>query len=198
MNGFSPWIADALWPLLLRLGLNFFFVMVLVRGVYYRFSKNPIYVFTYLMISTVVFLLCYNLQKYELDLGLALGLFAVFGIIRYRTDTIGIKEMTYLFVVIGVSIINALSRDESSMLELIMGNSFMIILLYLLERMIRNNEAPQKIEWVEPYENIAKADGLSLLKQELESKHGWKIDRIDLQKIDRQAQMAKLTVYYAD
>ena len=156
MNGFSPWIADALWPLLLRLGLNFFFVMVLVRGVYYRFSKNPIYVFTYLMISTVVFLLCYNLQKYELDLGLALGLFAVFGIIRYRTDTIGIKEMTYLFVVIGVSIINALSRDESSMLELIMGNSFMIILLYLLERMIRNNEALQKIEWIEPYENIAR------------------------------------------
>ena len=79
-----------------------------------------------------------------------------------------------------------------------MGNSFMIILLYLLERMIRNNEALQKIELIEPYENIAKADGLSLLKQELESKHGLKIDRIDLQKIDRQAQMAKLTVYYAD
>jgi len=191
-------MADALWPLLLRLGLNFFFVMVLVRGVYYRFSKNPIYVFTYLMISTVVFLLCYNLQKYELDLGLALGLFAVFGIIRYRTDTIGIKEMTYLFVVIGVSIINALSKNQSSMMELVLGNSFMIILLYLLERMIRNNEALNKIEWVEPYENIAKANGLAELKRELESKHGWKIDRIDLQKIDRQAQMAKLTVYYAE
>jgi len=198
MEGFSPWFADALWPLLLRLGLNFFFVMVLVRGVYYRFSKNPIYVFTYLMISTVVFLLCYNLQKYELDLGLALGLFAVFGIIRYRTDTIGIKEMTYLFVVIGVSIINALSKNQSSMIELILGNSFMIILLYLLECMIRNNEALNKIEWVEPYENIAKAHGLTELKRELELKHGWKIDRIDLQKIDRQAQMAKLTVYYAD
>jgi hypothetical protein len=106
--------------------------------------------------------------------------------------------MTYLFVVIGVSIINALSKNQSSMMELVLGNSFMIILLYLLERMIRNNEALNKIEWVEPYENIAKANGLAELKRELESKHGWKIDRIDLQKIDRQAQMAKLTVYYAE
>jgi hypothetical protein len=78
------------FELLERFVLNFVFTAVIIRFIYYKYAQNKAYMFTYFMISTVVFLLCYSLKRNELDIGLALGLFAVFGIIRYRTDTIDI------------------------------------------------------------------------------------------------------------
>src|SRR5210317_2423469 len=110
------------FDLIERFLLNFIFTAIIIRFIYYKYAQNKAYMFTYFMISTVVFLLCYSLKQNELDIGLAIGLFAVFGIIRYRTHTIQIKEMTYLFVVIGVAIINALSNDKVSSLEMILSN----------------------------------------------------------------------------
>ena len=86
------------------------------------------------MIGTIVFLLCFTLKKYELDIGMALGLFAIFGIIRYRTDTVEIKEMTYLFVVIGVSVINSLANQKMSYAEIIGGNLLIVFALYFIEK----------------------------------------------------------------
>ena len=89
---------------------------------YYPNTKNKDYLFTYLLISLTVFVLCVLLDDVKLQLGFALGLFAIFGIIRYRTDPIPIKEMTYLFLVIGVSVVNALSNKKISHAELLFGN----------------------------------------------------------------------------
>ncbi|MBT5404276.1 MAG: DUF4956 domain-containing protein, partial [Crocinitomicaceae bacterium] len=95
------------WKLLFRFFMNFAVLFVIIRMIYYPIAKRKDYLFTYFLLSIIIFSICFTLKKFDLGLGMALGLFAIFGIIRYRTDPIPIKEMTYLFIVIGVSVINS-------------------------------------------------------------------------------------------
>ena len=99
---------------LLKPVFNFLVIGYIVRYLYYPATKNKDYLFTYLLISVTVFFLCFLLENVKLELGFALCYFAIFGIIRYRTDPIPIKEMTYLFIVIGVFVINALANKNQS------------------------------------------------------------------------------------
>ena len=115
------------WDLVLRTILNLMVVLYLVRYMYYKTTPRKDYLFTYILISSVVFLLCFLLDNVKLQLGFALGLFAIFGIIRYRSPSIDLKEMTYLFLVIGVSIINALVEfSMQTLMGLIIANLIVI------------------------------------------------------------------------
>lgn len=150
------------------------------------------------MISTVVFLLCYSLKRNELNIGLALGLFAVFGIIRYRTDTINIKEMTYLFVIIGVSVINALSSDNVSLGEILFGNIAIVVMPLLLEKMMK---VPQSLplskqEVIISYTDLIKPDQKDALISYLSSETGLPIKQIVVGKIDLFTKSVKVTVFY--
>ena len=91
------------FKLIVKTTFNLSIILIIVRYIYYPITKNKDYLFTYFLISLTVFLLCILLDSVKIELAFALGLFAIFGIIRYRTDPIPIKEMTYLFLVIGVS-----------------------------------------------------------------------------------------------
>ena len=119
--------------LLLRFCINLVVILVLVRWLYYSTTRRKDYLFTYILISSVVFLLCYLLESVSLQIGFALGLFAIFGIIRYRTNPMPIKEMTYLFLVIGISVINALTAG-TSMIEIIFANLAVILITLGLEK----------------------------------------------------------------
>jgi len=119
--------------LLLRFCINLVVMLVLVRWLYYSTTRRKDYLFTYILISSVVFLLCYLLESVSLQIGFALGLFAIFGIIRYRTNPMPIKEMTYLFLVIGISVINALTAG-TSMIEIIFANLAVILITLGLEK----------------------------------------------------------------
>ena len=107
-----PLFNNEFFKMLFHFGINISFLTIIIRFLYFRKSRRADYMFTYYMISIIVFFLCFTLKKYEMGIGMALGLFAIFGIIRYRTATIEIKEMTYLFVVIGVSVINSLALEK--------------------------------------------------------------------------------------
>ncbi len=120
--------------LLIRFGINLAVIIILVRWLYYSTTRRKDYLFTYILISTVVFLLCYLLESVSLQIGFALGLFAIFGIIRYRTNPMPIKEMTYLFLVIGVSVINALTSG-TSLFEILFANIAVILITFGLEKM---------------------------------------------------------------
>lgn len=124
---------EGLPELLIRFGMNLAVIIVLVRWLYYSASRRKDYLFTYILISTVVFLLCYLLESVSLQIGFALGLFAIFGIIRYRTNPMPIKEMTYLFLVIGVSVINALTAG-TSMFEILFANIAVVLITFGLEK----------------------------------------------------------------
>ena len=126
--------------------LNVFVVFFISKYIYLRYNNNgkkslSEFFFTYNSAGLITFLLCFLLSNVKLDLGFALGLFAIFAILRFRTETIKVKEMTYFFVVIGVSAINALSNNNASILELAVANGSIIIVLFILEYTISRSSA---------------------------------------------------------
>ena len=123
---------DGVSELLFRFILNVLVTSLIIVKLYYDKSKRRDYVFTFTLISTTVFLLIFLLGSEKLQIGLALGLFAIFGIIRYRTDTVPIREMTYLFLIIGLSVINALAVSVSYV-ELLVTNGLFVLMTWLME-----------------------------------------------------------------
>ena len=132
--------------LVIILLLNIFVVLFISKFIYLKFnnkSKKSLneFFFTYNSAGLITFLLCFLLSNVKLDLGFALGLFAIFAILRFRTETIKVKEMTYFFVVIGVSAINALSNNNASIIELAIANGSIITLLFVLEYSISRSSS---------------------------------------------------------
>ena len=121
------------FELLLRLLLNTFVVYWISNRDYLKNNQNYQFYFGYNTIAVVTFLMCFLLSSVKLELGFALGLFALFTIIRFRTGTIPIKEMTYLFVVIGVAVINALANKKVSYIELLFANFTIVFVVNYFE-----------------------------------------------------------------
>ena len=176
--------------------LNLGFTTLIIRLMYYRTAGNTEYLFTYYMVSIVLFFLCFTLTKFTLDLGMALGLFAIFGIIRYRTQTIEIKEMTYLFVVIGVSVMNALVNEKMSFVEILLVNVVIVLSIYIIEKTVlsKGRSAERNIVY-DVLENV-KPENYEKLLVDLREKTGLKISRVSVQKVDLTNNVATLTLYY--
>lgn len=188
---------DSFLRLLVHFAFNFLVILVLARVLYYHNSRRKDYLFSYLLISTIIFLLCYLLSNVKLQLGFALGLFAVFGILRYRTDAIPIKEMTYLFVIIGISVINALSSVQISYVELLFTNILIIGLAWSMERIWLSRQVTRKVVDYEKIELI-KPENRKFLIQDLEERTGLHINRIEIGKIDFLKETVRILVYYYD
>ncbi len=182
--------------LILRFLLNIAVIMVLVRWLYYSTTKRKDYLFTYILISTVVFLLCYLLESVKLQIGFALGLFAIFGIIRYRTDALPIKEMTYLFLVIGVSVINALTSTETSIADLVFTNLAIVFITYGLEKLWLLRHESSKLIIYEKI-NLIRDGKYDELISDLQERTGIrKINRIEVGKINFLRDVCEITIYY--
>ncbi|NNG11504.1 MAG: DUF4956 domain-containing protein [Arenibacter sp.] len=190
-----PLFDDDFFKMMFRFIINMIFLTTIIRFIYYPSSKRKDYVFTYYLISIIVFFLCFTLKKYELDIGMALGLFAIFGIIRYRTDAIDIKEMTYLFVVIGVSVINSLANKKMSYAEIIAANTLIITVLYTIERYWALKQEESKSVVYENIENI-KPENYQILKRDLENRTGLQINKITIGKVDFLKDTAEITIFY--
>jgi len=181
--------------LLVRIAFNTFLIFIVVHFMYAKNSKRKDFYFSFLSVGVVVFLLSFLLNNVKLELGFALGLFAIFGIIRYRTDAIPIKEMTYLFIVIGISVMNALTNKKVSYAELILTNSVIIFGLWILEkRLMLKQEFSIKLIY-EKIENIH-ADNNEILLNDLKARTGIKITRYEIQKIDLLRDVAEITLFY--
>lgn len=183
------------FELVMRFSFNLIITLVIVRYIYYPLTHRRDFLFTFILIGTVIFLMCFMLESVKLQLGFALGLFAVFGIIRYRTTTISIKEMTYLFIVIGISVVNALSNKKISYAELMFTNLAIIFITYFIERIKGlDNESftivhYEKIELVKPqlYDELV---------ADLEDRMGLVISRIEISNFDYQRDVAKIRVFF--
>jgi hypothetical protein len=190
-----PLFDDDFFKMIFRFFINFTFLTLIIRFVYYPYAKRKDYVFTYYLISVIVFFLCFTLKKYELDIGMALGLFAIFGIIRYRTDPIPIKEMTYLFVVIGVSVINSLANKKMSYSEIIGANVLIIGVLLIIERYWALKQEESKAIVYENIENI-KPENYEVLKADLENRTGLAINKVAIGNVDFLRDTAEVTIFY--
>ena len=187
--------AKDFWKLIVKTVFNLTVITIIVRYIYYPITKNKDYLFTYFLISLTVFLLCILLDNVKLQLGFALGLFAIFGIIRYRTDPIPIKEMTYLFLVIGISVVNALSNKKITIAELLFANSIIIFIAYGLERLwllkheTRKNITYEKIELIVPEKREE-------LLEDLRKRTGIDIIRVEVRRIDFLRDTANIRIFY--
>jgi len=190
-----PLFDDDFYKMMIRFLLNLFFLTGIVKFIYYKHNQKREYLFTFFLIGIVVYFLCFTLKKYELDLGMALGLFAIFGIIRYRTLPLEVKEMTYLFVVIGISVMNALSNKKMSFAEIIAANSIILLALYLLERYWVESKILSKDVTYEIIENI-RPENHDLLKADLEKRLGIEILSFEVGNVNFLRDVAKITVYY--
>ncbi|MEN9968851.1 MAG: hypothetical protein RIR94_1035 [Bacteroidota bacterium] len=189
------WFSEDFYGLLIRLGINLFFLTILIRVLYYTKTRRKDYLFTYYLIGTITFFLCFGLMQMDIDTGMGLGLFAIFGIIRYRTDAIEIKEMTYLFMVIGISVVNALASNELSISEVGVINVTVVLLTYILENIwLMKHETRKTIN----YERIdlIKPEKHDLLKADLEKRTGLTINRVEVGKIDFLNDTAMVRIYY--
>lgn len=190
-----PFFDDDFFKMIFRFSLNFIFLTLIIRFIYYPNSKRKDYVFTYYLISIIVFFLCFTLKKYEMDIGMALGLFAIFGIIRYRTNPVDIKEMTYLFVVIGVSIINSLANKKMSYAEILSANLIIIFVLVFIEKYWALKQVVSKSIIYENIQNI-KPENHHLLKEDLEKRTGLDINKVTIGDVDFLKDTAKVTIFY--
>jgi len=182
--------------LLFRFILNTGIIVILIRWLYYSTTKRKDYLFTYILISTVVFLLCFLLESVKLQIGFALGLFAIFGIIRYRTNAIPIKEMTYLFLVIGVSVINALTSTDTSLADLLFTNIVIVFITFGLEKLwLLKHESSKSIIYEKI--NLIKPEKNAELLADLRERTGIsKINRVETGRIDFLRDTCELTIYY--
>jgi len=182
--------------LVLRFALNTLVIILLVRWLYYSTCRRKDFLFTFILIATVVFLLCFLLESVKLQIGFALGLFAIFGIIRYRTDAIPIKEMTYLFIVIGISVINALTSTGTSLVDLIFTNAVIIIITAGLEKLWLLKSESQKVIIYEKIELIKPGNREELIRDISERTGIKKINRLETGKIDFLKDTCIITIYY--
>lgn len=179
--------------LFFRLLFNTGVLFVLINLIYGNGGRRE-FTFTYYALGTAIFLMCYLLEDVKLELGFALGLFAVFGILKYRTDPIPIREMTYLFVVIGIAVINALANKKVSVVELVLTNAAIVFCVFLLEKFLIKSEGHIDIIY-EKIENV-KSENKDILMSDLEKRTGLKIIRFDFVRIDFLKDIAILRVYY--
>ncbi len=186
---------EDLLKMFIRFAFNILIVLIIVRFIYYPIARRKDYLFTYILISITIFFLCSLLENVRLELGFALGLFAIFGIIRYRTDPIPIKEMTYLFLIIGVSVINALANKKVSHTELVLTNFAIVLAAYALEKVfLLKHETTKKIV----YERIdlIVPERYDDLVTDLTQRTGLNINRIEIGNIDFLRDTANIRIFY--
>lgn len=195
--GISLFDIDSFLNMSIRFTFNLIFTVIIVRCLYYPIARRKDYLFTYIMISVVVFLLCYMLGEIKLRIGFALGLFAIFGIIRYRTTTIPIKEMTYLFIIIGMAVVNSLTTKKVTFAELAFTNVIIVAITFGLEKIWLLKHEASKVVVFEKIDLILPERREELLA-DLKERTGLNIHKIEIGKIDFMRDIAQIKIFYYD
>ena len=154
---------DDFLKLIFKFSINFLFMFVTVRYIFYRNNRDKDYLFTFYIFNIITFFICVLFRKTTMQMGFAFGLFAVFGIIRYRTETIPFKEMTYLFIVIGLAMINALSNKKISHVEVLFVDVMIVATTFGIEAIWFNNHERSKVIVLEKIDLIKPDNELALI-----------------------------------
>lgn len=194
--GINLFDGETFFNLALRFLFSTFVIFTLIRYLYYPIARRKDYFFAYMLVGSIVFMLSFTLLRVpELGIGVALGLFALFGILRFRTIGIPIKEMTYLFLVIGISVINAMAGSETSLAELLFINVVFLIITWVGERLwLLRIESTRTIIYQDL--ELIKPENRIRLQADLEDKTGLKIKRIQIGRVDLVKKCARIKIYY--
>lgn len=181
--------------LICRLGVNMVFMAIVVGLVFWRLYRNREHVFTLFVFNLMTFSICMLLRKVPVDLGFALGLFAVFGILRYRTEPVRIKDLTYMFIVIGLGIVNGIANKKISGAELLTVNALISSTAVFIE-LIPSDKRERSIPML--YDNLALlAPGKNTeLVADLTTRTGLVVKRVELVRYDLVRDSAELMIIY--
>lgn len=199
MHSLAEWIgvSENLLTMPLMFLFNLLVSWILLYGVYYRYSRRRDYYVQFMLFSSGMFLLLWLMQILDIQTGFVLGLFAIFGMIRYRTETVPIREMNYMFLIIAVSVINSLSlkADGLAWYLLLIANLIMICMAWFFELWNGHKRESTKIILYEKIENIKPENRASLIA-DLEERTGLKVLDVEIGHIDFLRDVAYIKVTY--
>lgn len=174
---------------------NLVVAWLIVRFIYYPVKQNKNYVFTFVAFNTTIYFVLSLLSRADLSIGVGFGLFAIFSVLRYRTDPMPTREMTYLFVIIALPVMNSILMNEGSWAEVAIANTAVIAVLFVLEKEWGfHYQASKKIT----YERIEliKPENRPLLLEDLRQRTGLVVKRCEICRIDFLRDTAELKIYY--
>jgi Domain of unknown function (DUF4956) len=185
------------WGILLRFTINTIFLVILIRGVYFRYSKKEKFLFTFFLMGITVFFITSMLKSVFIEFGMAVGLFAIFAILRFRTRNFGLKDMAYIFTTIGISVINSLKLVGFPVLGVIIFNIIIVVSAILLEEFACKNSTVTHTIIYEDLELLKSAKKQKILK-EISALAGKEVIRIRIRKIDFKEKVAEIDISYKD
>ena len=183
--------------IMVRFVINLFFLFILIRVVYFRYTKKEKFLFTFFLMGIMVFFICSILRSVFFDMGMAVGLFAIFAILRFRTRNFSIKDMAYVFASIGISVINSLKLLKFPLLGVLIINAIIILSAYILEEfVVKNNSESYTIT----YENMGllKPDKKQKLLKDLSAITGKEILKVKIRRVDYRREVALLDIFYKE
>jgi len=200
---------DPLWGVLIRFLTAILVLFIIIRLIYFRYTKNKRNIFSFFQMGIMIFLVCILLKSVEIQLGIALGLFAIFAIMRFRSQNLSLRQMTYFFTVIGVSVINAMAVYYHPVRGPIVINSIIILSVFLLETFFNRIPSDKKKEkkkkkplskTVLLYNNLELLDpeNESELLSDISSRTHMKIEKVEIRKIDLIKGTAELEIFFKD
>lgn len=186
-----------LYELVLRLAISVGVSYYIINKVYQPTRKDSDYLFTFMILNPLIFFVCKLFSNVELEIGFAFGLFAVFSILRYRTAQIQVKEMTYMFIVITIAVINALASKKISYAELVFTNLFIILFTAFMEKYTSNGGVNMQIIRYDIIDNV-KPENESLLLADLKKRIGKDVIRYEIIETDYIRDSAKIRVFHVN
>ena len=175
--------------------LNSAVAWIIIRGIYYPLKRDKDYVLTFFAFNTLIFLISSLLSGVDLSVGFGFSLFAIFSILRYRTDPIPIREMTYLFVMMALPVVNAVMISQSNYLGLAIANGAIILALFIAEKEWGFHYVSRKTLKYERIELI-KPENYPLLLADLRERTGLDITHCEVGKLDFLQDVAEIKIYY--
>jgi hypothetical protein len=189
----NPSFLGIMW----RFGMNIMFLFILVRIIYFRYSNKPKFLFTFFLMGIMTFFICSILRSVYVEIGMAVGLFAIFGILRLRTRNFSIKDMAYTFTTIGISVINSLKLVKFPILGVIIINVIIILSAFLLEEFLLKYKSETHSIVYENIELLRPERKQKLLK-DVSALTGHEIIKIRIRRIDYQKKIALLDISYSE
>jgi hypothetical protein len=183
--------------ILLRFLVNLVFLIILIQLLYFRYSKKEKFLFTFFLIGVTVFFICSMLKDIKIEIGIGLGLFAVFQILRFRTRNFSVKDMAYIFTTIGISVINSINVPEFPIIGFIIINVIIVTAVFVLEEHLKKNSFSKYSIYYGNLDLLKPGSNNKLIK-DLSSKTGLDILRVKIRNIDFTREVAHLEIYFKE
>ena len=189
--------STTIWGILMRFAITLIFLFILIRIIYFRYTKKEKFLFTFFLIGIIVFFICIMLKEVNIAVGMGLGLFAIFSILRFRTRNFSLKDMAYIFTVIGISVINSVNMPDFPLYGFLIINFIIVISAFVLEEFMRKNSFEKQSVVYDELELLKPANKHKLIK-DLSTRTGLDIIRIKILNIDFKKETSQLEIYYKE